>query len=71
MLTAFIRPNHIGKLCSWALIRLSPHCNFNYFGYKIPMHVKKQRNPEIGSLCFMGLISTTSEELVHLTSLLL
>ncbi|HCH02325.1 MAG TPA: hypothetical protein DEV85_10625 [Vibrio sp.] len=33
LLTAFIRPNHIDKLCSWGLIHLSPRCNSNYFGY--------------------------------------
>ncbi|HBV77965.1 MAG TPA: hypothetical protein DEV85_05225 [Vibrio sp.] len=32
LLTALIRPNHLGKLSSWGLIHLSPHCNSNYFG---------------------------------------
>ncbi len=33
LLTVFIRPNQIGKLCLWGLIHLSPHCSSNYFGY--------------------------------------
>ncbi|HCH00317.1 MAG TPA: hypothetical protein DEV85_00300 [Vibrio sp.] len=33
LLTAFIHPNHLGKLNSWGLIHLSPHCNSSYFGY--------------------------------------
>ncbi|HCH00795.1 MAG TPA: hypothetical protein DEV85_02755 [Vibrio sp.] len=39
LLTAFIRPpisfikKVLGKLSSWGLIHLSPHCNSNYFRY--------------------------------------
>ena len=33
-LPALSRPNHIGQLCSWGLVYLSPRCNFNYFGKK-------------------------------------
>ena len=34
LLPACSRPSHIGKLCSWGLMHLSPRCNSNYFGYK-------------------------------------
>ncbi|HCH02801.1 MAG TPA: hypothetical protein DEV85_13060 [Vibrio sp.] len=46
LLTAFIRPNHIGELCSWGLIHLLPYYNFNYFGYKTYIFFK------IYILCF-------------------
>ncbi|HCH01072.1 MAG TPA: hypothetical protein DEV85_04165 [Vibrio sp.] len=41
LLTAFIHPPYlfikkvIDELCSWGLIHLSPHCNSNYFGYRL------------------------------------
>ncbi|MGV3002691.1 hypothetical protein [Vibrio sp.] len=33
LLTAFIYPNRIDKLCSWGCIHLSSYYNFNYFEY--------------------------------------